>query len=641
MKYLLSIVIVITSCSIQAQSFVGFLSDNYSGVHGAIINPANSVDSRYVIDINIGGVSGALTNDYYSLQLSDLFKDKFDFQKTNQEFEKSEVNMMANADIMGPSILFNINEKHAIAVVSRARLFYNLSDISVPTFEIFSNNFESTEDLDINEGDFSITGNAWAEIGVSYAAVLLNNNQHFLKGGVTLKYLQGLGNLYSSGNNITLNYDADGTALPDGGTTGSIASDGELSYGYSKNVEEGFGDFDLVSGATGFGGDIGFIYEWRPDHKSYSDTDRIYGYKTPYRNRNKYKLKFGLSITDFGSITYKNGIEEIYDITTTVNQDTYESIADFEDRLDLFYTVTDTANTSKVTLPTALHANVDWNLNDKFYINLNTDISLTTPKNKNTTSITNAITATFRYESKWFSAYSPVSMFQSSGVQWGAGFRFGPVYAGSGSILSLLLNDNAKVADFYVGLKIPIYQSPPKDTDKDGVLDKDDECPEVRGPRNNKGCKWPDSDNDGVLDKDDQCPEIYGAPSNGGCPIKAIDKTIQKELNAYARTILFDYAKATLKEDSQIVLDEIVNILNEYPDTKFVIEGHTDSLGSNILNLKMSQNRANSVQDYLIEKGIDSARLTAKGYGEEQPITTNKTKKGRAENRRVEINLVK
>ncbi|MBO6533490.1 MAG: OmpA family protein [Allomuricauda sp.] len=177
------------------------------------------------------------------------------------------------------------------------------------------------------------------------------------------------------------------------------------------------------------------------------------------------------------------------------------------------------------------------------------------------------------------------------------------------------------------------------DADGDGVADKDDECPNEAGPAANNGCPWPDSDGDGVLDKDDQCPEVAGTVANNGCP--EVTEEVQKQLNDYARTILFDTGKSSIKAESTSVMVDIIQILNEYPTAKFTVEGHTDSVGSDQLNQKLSEERANSVRNFLIDKGIDAGRLTAIGYGEEKPIATNNTRAGRAQNRRVEINLVK
>ena len=177
------------------------------------------------------------------------------------------------------------------------------------------------------------------------------------------------------------------------------------------------------------------------------------------------------------------------------------------------------------------------------------------------------------------------------------------------------------------------------DTDGDGIPDKDDKCPDVAGPAENGGCPWPDTDGDGVLDKDDLCPEVAGPASNKGCPEPNDDD--QKRLNQYAKTILFDTGKATIKFESAEILNQIINVLKKFPNSRFRIEGHTDSTGKKAKNIELSQNRADAVKIYLIQGGIASDRLESKGYGPEKPIASNKNKKGRALNRRVEINLIK
>ena len=177
------------------------------------------------------------------------------------------------------------------------------------------------------------------------------------------------------------------------------------------------------------------------------------------------------------------------------------------------------------------------------------------------------------------------------------------------------------------------------DTDGDGVPDKDDKCPDVAGPAENGGCPWPDTDGDGVLDKDDQCPNEAGPASNNGCPEPNDDD--QKRLNQYAKTILFDTGKASIKFESAEVLNQIINVLKKFPKSRFRIEGYTDSTGKKAKNITLSQNRADAVKIYLIQGGIASDRLESIGYGPEKPIASNKTRKGRELNRRVEINLIK
>jgi outer membrane protein OmpA-like peptidoglycan-associated protein len=173
------------------------------------------------------------------------------------------------------------------------------------------------------------------------------------------------------------------------------------------------------------------------------------------------------------------------------------------------------------------------------------------------------------------------------------------------------------------------------DSDSDGIADPDDECPNEAGPKANKGCPYPDTDGDSVLDKDDVCPNVAGTQVNNGCP------EIQKELKVYTKTINFETGKTTISKDSEEALTGIIAILDEYPNAKFSVEGHTDSIGSVSDNESLSKARATTVESYLVENGIGESRLSSAGYGEQKPVASNDTKTGRAENRRVEINLKK
>ncbi len=176
------------------------------------------------------------------------------------------------------------------------------------------------------------------------------------------------------------------------------------------------------------------------------------------------------------------------------------------------------------------------------------------------------------------------------------------------------------------------------DSDGDGIADKDDDCPNEAGPAANNGCPWPDTDGDGVPDKDDLCPDKVGTVANQGCP--ELTEGVAKSLNDYAKTILFDTGKSSIKEQSAGVLQNIIQILEEYKNARFNIEGHTDSVGRAETNQRLSEERAGAVRNYLIENGIASDRLVSRGYGEDRPIASNNTREGRRTNRRVEINLI-
>ncbi len=177
------------------------------------------------------------------------------------------------------------------------------------------------------------------------------------------------------------------------------------------------------------------------------------------------------------------------------------------------------------------------------------------------------------------------------------------------------------------------------DADGDGVADKDDKCPTVAGAKDNAGCPWPDTDGDGVADKDDKCPTVAGTVANNGCP-EVSDDTMKK-LNDYGKTILFNSGKASFQKQTIPVLQAMTAILKDYPTAKFSLEGHTDSTGADALNQKLSEERAAAVKNFLVENGIDASRLSSKGFGESMPVDSNKTAKGKANNRRVEVKLVK
>jgi OmpA-OmpF porin, OOP family len=182
----------------------------------------------------------------------------------------------------------------------------------------------------------------------------------------------------------------------------------------------------------------------------------------------------------------------------------------------------------------------------------------------------------------------------------------------------------------YQGCPIP-------DTDKDGINDEEDKCPTVPGVARYQGCPIPDTDGDGINDEEDKCPNLKGVPENQGCP--AIPAEIMKRVEFAAKNILFVTGSAKLQSKSFKGLNDVAKIMSENPDMKLAIDGHTDNVGSEEMNQKLSDNRSASVMNYIVSKGVDASRITAKGHGEMEPIADNKTATGRQQNRRVELKL--
>lgn len=182
----------------------------------------------------------------------------------------------------------------------------------------------------------------------------------------------------------------------------------------------------------------------------------------------------------------------------------------------------------------------------------------------------------------------------------------------------------------YQGCPIP-------DTDKDGINDEVDKCPTVPGLARYQGCPIPDTDGDGVNDEEDKCINEKGPASNFGCPV--ISEAIVQRVNKAAQNVFFATGSSKLLSKSYSKLNDVVAILNENPSYRVQIDGHTDDVGKDEMNQTLSENRAASVKEYLVSKGVDESRINSTGYGETKPVADNKTAAGRAKNRRVEMTL--
>jgi len=174
------------------------------------------------------------------------------------------------------------------------------------------------------------------------------------------------------------------------------------------------------------------------------------------------------------------------------------------------------------------------------------------------------------------------------------------------------------------------------DSDLDGVLDAYDECPDsAEGAQvNARGCEvGGDADEDGVGDSIDRCPGTgEGIVVDAeGCAIK---QTFSLE------GVKFEFASANLTPNAKVVLQDVVDTLAGQPSMEVQIAGHTDSKGLAAYNVRLSEERAMSVKDFMIENGIEDDRLTAIGFGESQPIADNETEEGRELNRRVEFSVI-
>lgn len=445
-KLALFLFLLVSITSSNAQSFLGYHHDNYAGVQGVLFNPASIVDSRFKTDINLFSFSTSIGNDLYAVEFSEALKSGYDFDGQAKKSFSNSNNAIVNMDLMGPAFMFNITPKHSLAVFTRARAFVNINDINGNLINELSKEEDKTN-FNYPVGNLNLAANSWSEFGLSYASVLYQKGTHFLKGGITIKHLQGIANTHFKGNNVTLKF-VENTTNPE---LSEYTSTGTAIYGTSQDFEEN-STIQIDSNSKGLGVDLGLVYEWRPDF------DTTKKEVANFKEMNKYKLRFSFSITDLGSINYKKGVRKNYALNETINQQEYDNSDSFDVFLSDFYTETVVNEAVKSNLPTSLRTDVDWNMHKKFYLNINGDFSLVDSVALNQISIENRLSLTPRFESKWFSFYVPVSFMQYSGTRMGVGLRTGVFFIGSGSAISSLFAKESKGVDVQFGIKVPVFQ---------------------------------------------------------------------------------------------------------------------------------------------------------------------------------------
>lgn len=424
----------------RSQSYFGFRDDNYAGIQGVLFNPSSVVDSKYKADVTVFSASGTVQNDLYGINFMDALDGNYDLAKDATKNFKSNNRGNFNMDIMGPSFMLNITPLHSVGLYSRVRSITNLVGINGELVDEVNKDQDVSKSFLFSGGNPNAVTNSWAEIGAAYGTVLLDRDDHFIKGGITVKYIMAGVNGYINGNNLSVAFtknDAD-PSLSQYTSTGTLKTAASYDYENGKDPK-----FDMTS--AGVGVDLGFTYEYR------TNCHTCMG--------NRYKFKAAASITDIGKINYKDLVENTYNLTGSISQNDIDDADDIFEFFDANYTKTASRKGVKANLPTALHINLDWNIDQKFYLNLSTDFSLADAKKINGTSIANSVTFTPRYETRQFSFYIPVTYMEYSGTQVGTGFRAGPLFIGSGSLISNLFSNKSKASNLYVGLKLPIYQN--------------------------------------------------------------------------------------------------------------------------------------------------------------------------------------
>lgn len=540
--------------SSYAQNWLGASHGNYAGTNGIYLNPSSIVDSRVGGYINFFGGGFNVYNNYLSYSgnksfFSAIRDPNFSIADENIKENLNDKDKVINfsSELRGPSFMVSLHPKHAIGITTRNRFFLQAVDVSQPIARMIRWGLDSTtrgfsgpdglsyEQL-YSETRFGINLNNFAELGFTYATVILDKDKHFLKGGITYKYLAGIYSMFFK------NDGGGGVVIK--GSDSLEFSNTNIQYGYVgenlyKTDSNSFGlDMGRVFGpdrvGRGYGIDIGFTYEYRPNHEEYKYT--LDGEERYDKTENKYKFRISGTLMDLGRITYSSSryvrkstlarnrvvtwgsldtVQRIFDEIDNVGAD--QSVLDRFDRAaGSVFGYDEQTNEFISKLPTAFNIQADFKIINNVYINA---MWLQGLRRKGEVGARqfSMIAATPRFETRWFEAALPLVLNNDyRNFSFGLFARFGPFFIGSDNITGLFKSTNVNGFDLYGGVSLPLFRKNPRDRDGDGVSDRKDKCKRVAGKLEFWGC--PDSDGDGIQDSEDKCPETYGDSAFMGCP---------------------------------------------------------------------------------------------------------------------------
>lgn len=474
-----------------AQQWLGISSSNYAGTYGLSSNPANVADSRYKFFLNIAGGNLDFVNNYAAWAAPYSFIGLMTNNVPNQyrapnglpgfrtsyiEEARNRTNSVAFAavDVKGPSLMYTFEKaKFAIGLTSRFRTITNLNNTTSDVAHVMVNGTLIPDLYGVSQDDnhFSLNFNGFTEMGLTMGAVIREQDQDFFKVGLAIKRLNGVLNLHYLASDLDFTV-TQNTTRPRRqdlffrnavGTYGTTTSDALNLISFSP--EWLFGN---LAAGTGYGFDIGAVYEFRPEFDKYDIN--INGKWRMDGTKNKYLYKISVALIDIGNINYNNPnyvkVTQISESNILIPPGTFNKI-NSPDRLynqmnNAFgLNDADYQSSFKTSLPMALSTNFDYKISDKIYLNTTWVQSLTNPKTLGM-SQPSMLAVTPRYESKIFDVAMPVALQNGyHNFTIGLAGRAGPLFIGTDNIGGILNIGNPRGISTYFGLFLPIYRKLP------------------------------------------------------------------------------------------------------------------------------------------------------------------------------------
>ena len=562
----LALATILLQSKLTAQTnYNTFTNDNFAGPFAQTLNPASLSDNRYKWAVGLGG-NYSYSNNYIGNNINHFLYGNKDKSAYKEPVFKGYFSELVEVNII--SGFLELTPTDAIGYSWKVKRFTNFDGISDELTDLDFNSFTGGNiGKQFTQGRLSYGKMSWAEHNLTYSRTLIDKKKRFMKAGITVKILNGLNAryLYTEGGDITVN------------ANGQTTFDGmEFQYGESDD------DNQLRKTRIGLGLDLGFVYEHRPDYKKYyyeMDGRR----RNPSLHENKYKWKFGASITNIGGIRYTKDTNSYNFVNDNNNTIPYKIL--FDNKLkkediqnNVLNQVTnnqDAGDTNfRMSLPTAINLMFDYRILPNIYLNYTGSIPVWLRSDPSKVHDMIIHTVSGRYEKAGYAVGVPITFQRNGQLNLGVYGRVKNFFFGANNVTGLIGQRRLYNGNVYAGVvfgikhkmpsdkdgdlisdakdlcpldsggrrmkgcpdadgdKIPDYKDfcpydygPRKyngcpDTDKDGIMDYEDNCPSEKGLRANKGC--PDRDKDGIIDEVDRCPTVPGVYENNGCPLEPL-----------------------------------------------------------------------------------------------------------------------
>ena len=505
--------------------YTGYHMDNYSGTVNVRTQPAEIVDNRYRFFIG-SGFSLAQSNNYRSTNFNSAFFFGSQFHAHRDHKYRGYDTEAFTMDVI--SSMFEINHKNSFGYSMRFNNSRSLDglpgELTLADYNDFIGNGNVNSAIDYHR--LSIQRFSYLEHAFNYGRIIKEDNQHYLKAGISAKIINGVDAGYFFSKDGTITFQSDNSSQ-------LALNTGNASFGMAEN------NFSLDNRKSGVGLDLGVVYEFRPEYDSFKYN--MDGEKDiPRYDVNKYKFKAGASITNIGFVKFaKDPLS--YDFSAVnsnvdgsqlgVNNIGFSPLNYISSTVLTGGGATKSGsnkNTFRMSLPTSLNLQFDYHIWGGFYASYAGAIPVNIPGDPNRIYAVTTHAITPRYEQKYWSIATPITIKRNGQFNLGVVGRISTGYVnffiGSHSMTFMVGRRRSYDASFFCGINFGLMHRVPADRDKDEVSDKKDRCPDDPGPWIYKGC--PDTDNDGIIDLEDHCIYDQGPKKTDGCPDRDNDGVI-------------------------------------------------------------------------------------------------------------------